>query len=70
MYGIYGDTILAQLIARERISHRENIQVEIVRHPLTVVNDLIDTVVHFVKRKLQEPNLFPVYCFEYAPDCA
>ena len=69
MNGIYGDHVLARMIAQERTYHREYIQLANFPNPLLMVNDLANKVVNIVKEKLQEPTLVPVYCFEYAPDC-
>jgi hypothetical protein len=69
MNAFYGDHVLARSIAQERTYHRESIQLATVRNPLSVIDDLVSKAVEFVKAKLQEPNLVPVYCFEYAPDC-
>ena len=69
MSSFYGDHVLARSIARERTYNREYIQLETYRNPLLAAKDLFDRVVSYVKEKLQEPTLVPVYCFEYAPDC-
>ena len=69
MNSFYGDHVLARSIARERTYNREYIQIETFRKPFVAFKDMLDRVVSYVKEKLQEPTLVPVYCFEYAPDC-
>ena len=69
MNSVYGDQLLARTIAKERIAHREHIQLVLNRNLVHLFNGLVDQVVSFIKGKLQEPELLPVYCFEYAPNC-
>jgi hypothetical protein len=69
MNSFYSDHVLARSIANEKLHRRESITLETFRNPLNQLNALINSAVSFVKEKLQEPSLLPVYCFEYAPDC-
>ena len=69
MNGFYEDTILSRLIAEENISHRERVRLEIFRNPQLIFINLLVKAVGNIKEKLQQLELVPVYCFEYAPDC-
>jgi hypothetical protein len=69
MNSVYGDHLLARMIVNERISHREHIQLGPYRNLGNIFSSLVDQVAAFFKGKLQEPELLPVYCFEYAPNC-
>ena len=69
MYSFYADQVMARSMAKERISKREFIQLGSIQNPLHIIDNLIENAVNYVKSKLQEPELLPVYCFEYAPSC-
>jgi hypothetical protein len=69
MNSFYEDNRLARLLAEEMINHREHIHLENGWHPLKALDNLINKIGTSLKERFQDPNVLPVYCFEYAPEC-
>jgi hypothetical protein len=69
MNSVYGDHLLARMIAQERIQYRERITLTLGWHPFKNLIKNIRGFVDGIVGDMEEPAFAPVFCREFAPGC-